>query len=565
MYFFRITALIIFLDIFLFPAFAGQSAPPLSINTVVRYLNSWLAKEEKHEKIRVGGATIIATPLVQQFYMAREFQPAWSNENGPIPQADQLIRALENIFQEGLHPEDYHLKKIKKLISGIRQGKYQRSGLLHPVRVAALDLLLTDAFFLCATHLTSGRINPQLIDERIAVVEQNHDFSKELENVLKTGCFSEKFQSMAPASAEYACLRKALADYRIIEKKTVHLHIAYDPPLKKGDRDKQRIPALRVKLGAFGDLAKTSTVDDTLFNDEVESAIRHFQTRLGLKVTGELDKATVTCLNTPIASYIQRLEINMERLRWRRYKWEQRYILVNIPAFSLEFIQNRKTVLSMRVVVGQKYSRTPIFSDKLRFIVLNPRWEIPPNILLRKKLYRIRHEPDYFEKHNIQVIKGWGKEAKEIDPKMVDWQKVRIREFYKVYRFRQASGPANPLGRIKFMFPNKYNIYLHDTPDRQLFNKELRHFSSGCIRVEKPVELAAYCLRGQRLWTRSRIEAALAAGIEQKIKLTNPISIHILYWTAWVDQYGLVHFRRDIYGRDKKIMQQFCEAFFPSF
>jgi len=203
----------------------------------------------------------------------------------------------------------------------------------------------------------------------------------------------------------------------------------------------------------------------------------------------------------------------------------------------------------MRVVVGTEYRRTPVFSDGMTYLVLCPYWHVPPNIAIQDKLPLIHKDPTYLTKQRIRVFQGWGADAEEIDPATIDWSKVTLENF--VFRLRQDPGPWNALGRVKFMFPNKFNVYLHDTPSQELFGKATRTFSSGCIRIEKPIELAEYVMQGNPNWTRKTILAALETNIEQTVPLPEPIPVHLLYWTAWVDEEGSIQFRDDIYGRDK--------------
>lgn len=524
---------------------------------VTRFLEQWVGKVPAPKKVRVGGVALYAPQLAGEFYARRDFQPAWISGNRLDPQATQMIQTLQHADRDGFRPNDYHIKKILKLFRIISEKQSKPGGKVKPVRLAALDILLTDAFFLYAAHLAYGRVNPEGLDVRLPEVEQSYYLPGYLEDALTSQSVSDTLQNLSPKHKEYFKLRDALARYREIAGQLDRLMIYPVPPLAQGERDPKRIPALRVKLATFGDLDQTTALDETLFDETVAMGLRRFQVRHGLSETGELDTQTLRWLNTPLDSYIRTMELNMERWRWMPVARKPSYILVNIPGFSLQVMERNRPVLSMRVVVGQTVRRTPIFNDRLRFIVLNPYWEIPPNILLKDKFYALKHDPDFFRRGKLEVIKGWGKKARRIDPKSVDWKKVPIKEYYQLYRFRQASGASNPLGRIKFMFPNEFNVYLHDTPKRRLFEEDVRSFSSGCIRLEKPVALAEYCLRANRIWQRKRLRAALKGKVEQKIKLTRPIPIHILYWTAWVDPENRVHFRQDIYGRDHTLNRAF--------
>jgi len=216
--------------------------------------------------------------------------------------------------------------------------------------------------------------------------------------------------------------------------------------------------------------------------------------------------------------------------------------------FKLSVIESGKAALVMRVVVGRDYRRTPVFSEKMKYLVINPSWNIPVKIAVEDILPKVRRNPDYLQRRQIKVYENWRRGAPEINPQTVDWSQVRKGNFY--FKFQKQPGPYNDLGRIKFMFPNKFAIYLHDTPARKLFRQSTRGFSSGCIRVEKPIELAQYLLQDNSQWTRAQILKTIDDGETKTVRVRQQIPVHLLYWTAWVDRQGTLHFRNDIYGRD---------------
>jgi len=284
------------------------------------------------------------------------------------------------------------------------------------------------------------------------------------------------------------------------------------------------------------------------FDGTLEAAVRRFQYRHGLKQNGKIDDRTLQTLNVPAARRVRQIELNLERWRWIPHELGRRYILVNIADFKLSVIESGKTVLVMRVVVGRNYRRTPVLSEKMKYLVINPSWNIPVKIAVEDFLPKIRRKPDYLQHRQIKVYKNWRHGAPEIDPQTVDWSQVQKDNFY--FKFQKQPGPYNDLGRIKFMFPNKYAIYLHDTPTRKLFRQSARGFSSGCIRVEKPIELAQYLLQDNSQWTRAQILKTIDNGETKSVRVRHQIPVHLLYWTAWVDSQGTLHFRDDIYGRD---------------
>ena len=329
------------------------------------------------------------------------------------------------------------------------------------------------------------------------------------------------------------------------------------PKLQKGDRN-ERVAALRSRLIVSGDFEPGNTVSDTdLFDEALEQALKGCQERHGLDVDGIVGRATLGALNVSAEDRVRQIGLNMERWRWLPQDLGERYILVNIANFELDVIEQDQLVMAMRIIVGRDYRRTPVFSDKMTYLVLSPYWQVPPTIAMKDKLPLIKKDPEYLIKENMRVFLGWGADAKEIDPRTIDWSTIDAKNFR--YRLRQDPGPRNALGGTKFMFPNKYDVYIHDTPSRELFAKATRAFSSGCIRIEKPIELAEYLLKEDPQWTRETILAAIDKRLEKTVKLSKPIILHLLYWTAWASEDGSVQFRDDIYGRDKRLNEALRE------
>ena len=308
------------------------------------------------------------------------------------------------------------------------------------------------------------------------------------------------------------------------------------------------VAALRERLRLEDDLAPAAEQDADLFDAALEQALKQFQRRHGLVADGAVSAATRAELNVPVEHRVQQLELNLERWRWLPNDLGRRHIIVNIAAFELEVVDEEAVVLAMRVVVGRLYNRTPVLSDTMRYLVLNPYWHVPRSIAAEELLPKVERDPSYLRRYKLRVFPSSGPDAREIDPTTVDWSAITPAHF--PFWLRQDPGPLNALGRVKFMFLNKFNVYLHDTPARPLFEETQRDFSHGCIRIQQPIELAVYLLRQDPRWNRDAILRALDNGVDRSVPLPEPMPIHLLYWTAWADGDGTIQFRRDIHGRD---------------
>jgi len=322
--------------------------------------------------------------------------------------------------------------------------------------------------------------------------------------------------------------------------------------MEKGERSK-RIRLVRERLAVVGYALYGSADDPEYFDDRLDNAVRQFQERHGLEIDGIVGRNTIAELNVTAGERARQIMVNMERWRWLPRDLGERHLLVNIANFEIRIFEAGDQVMSMRAIVGRDYRRTPVFTDLMTYLVINPYWNVPNSIAVKDKLPVLKENPGYLAENNMKVFEGWGADAPELDPDTIDWEDFTEETF--PFRLRQDPGPANALGRIKFMFPNKFNVYLHDTPARALFDQTVRTFSSGCIRIEQPLELAEYLLRADPGWSRPAILAAIDRSEEQTVRLPEPIRVYILYCTAWVDDDGSVQFRRDIYERDAAVAE----------
>jgi murein L,D-transpeptidase YcbB/YkuD len=529
----------------------AEDAPPLVIGPERELLRNRLEVAAGPQGLSVGSQRICCEATLLQFYQRRTFVPAWTDSTGALAVADSLVAAIQGATGEGLQPRDYHLGSIAAALARLRSPD-PGSQPLDPPCLVDLELLLTDAYLLHGSHLLAGHVNPETIDPEWRATRRQADLAGVLQAALTGGEIGLSLKALLPPQPGYARLRSALARYRQLASEGGWPIVPEGSKLRLDDPS-ERLDTLRTRLLISGDLRSAKA--------RLDQAVRRFQQRHGLDVDGVVGKQTLAALNVPVAERVKQIRVNMERWRWLPQDLGQRHILVNIADFRLDVIQDDRSVLSMAVVVGKLYRRTPVFSADMTYLVFCPSWEIPPKIAFEDKLPLIRKDPAYLEAQAIEVLQGWGADEQRIDPERVDWNRLSrqpLRNF--PYHQRQLPGPENPLGRVKFMFPNKFGVYLHDSPSRGLFSKTVRTFSSGCIRVAQAPQLATHLLAQDPRWPPERIIAAMDSGLEQTVRLPEPIRVHLLYWTAWVDEDGTVQFRTDIYDRDKRVEDAMRES-----
>jgi murein L,D-transpeptidase YcbB/YkuD len=506
-------------------------------------------------ELRAGGEPVYASLVLPKFYERRLYRPAWSDERGPTPLADDLVGALRRADLEGLRSEDYHLKGIEAALAAARAAA-KAGPTPASDRWAELDLLLTDAFLVYGAHLLAGRVNPETLSPEWVSNRRSADIAVVLEAALASEDIPGALETLVPPQYGYRRLREALARDREVAAAGGWPIIPDGATLRLADRGGP-VAALRARLRFEDDLGgggKPEEQSDTaLFDDEVERAVKMFQQRHGLAADGVVSAETRAELNVPAQRRVEQLELNLERWRWLPKDLGRRHIIVNIAAYELEVVDRDSVVLSMRVVVGRPFDRTPVLSDTMRYLVLNPYWHVPSNIAVDELLPKVRRDASYLARYKLRVFPSSGADAREIDPRTVNWWAITPAHF--PFQLRQDPGPRNALGRIKFMFLNKYHVYLHDTPARPLFEETQRDFSHGCIRIEHPIELAVYLLRQDPRWSRDTLLSALDDAVDRTVPLPEPMPIHLLYWTAWADMDGTIQFRRDIHGRDAPLLR----------
>lgn len=497
------------------------------------------------DDLSAGSERIHTQTSVARFYEDRAFELAWTSGGAISPNVGVLIEEIRQSEDEGMRPGDYHLRRIEGIVEQIRS---YRSGASVPAGLLAdLDLLCTDAFLLQASHRLGGRVDPETIDREWFANRRSRDLVRLLEEALSEANIAATLDELLPSQTEYNRLRGHLQKYRQIELSGGWPVIPGGSKMQLGDEG-ERVALLKQRLAREEYPVVGVESPEARFDEALDAAVRMFQERHGLDVDGVVGSATLRALNVSAGARARQIALNMERWRWLPQDLGQRHVIVNIAGYWLEVVENQETVLDMRVIVGRSYRRTPVFSDRISYLVFNPYWNVPPGIAAKDILPQVKQDPSYLARQNMTLFSGWGADARVVDPQTVDWSRVTATNF--PYRIRQEPGPNNALGTVKFMFPNRFSVYLHDTPARELFARSVRTFSSGCIRVEKPVELAAYLLQDQSGWASEKIRSLSGGTTEQTVRLTRPVPVHLLYWTAWVDDEGQIEFRDDVYGRD---------------
>ncbi len=527
---------------------SGPFVPPDDVESQLR-LRIEAAGSGATEAMAVGEERIRVQNLVAQYYRQNEFEPGWTGPDGPTPLVDSLLSVLRDAPTDGLRPAEYHVATIDSL-RRILQAQADAGEPMDARALADFELLCTDAFFLFGTHLHSGRVDPVELVPTWTLNRRQTDLPQHLQEALETGTLRDVLAALRPPQPAYAAFRRALARYRTLAADGGWPTVPEGPKLEQGVRD-ERVPVLRERLQVTGDFRGAVPADDSLrFDESLRRAVARFQERHGLDIDGVVGPATRAAMNVPVEDRIRQIGVNMERWRWLPQDLGNPHVMVNIADYWLKVVEEGETARQMRVVVGTRYRQTPIFSDRISYLVFSPYWHVPARIAAQDKLAEFQRDPSRVSSWGFEVFRGWGADAQAIDPSTIAWDSLSANTF--PYRLRQRPGPYNALGQIKFMFPNQHDVYLHDTPSRSLFGQAARTFSSGCIRVEHPAELATYLLRDNAGWTEERVTEAMASDTERSVVLREKVPVHLLYWTAWMEN-GRLHFRNDIYERDPAV------------
>ena len=492
--------------------------------------------------------SIASVNLLLEIYEQRDYLPTWNDQR----QIGELLAAIKTTAADGLDPSDYHLKQVELIYAELLAGRQ-----VSPAEKAVQDFILTDSLARLGYHKLFGKVNPYTFDPHWNFRRELNDIdpATALQSAIASPSLTDFLNDFFQRGWVYRNLQAALADYHQIAANGGWPVIAEGPTLKPGGSDR-RLPALARRLIISGDLAPRTAVDKlTIYDESLQKAVRHFQERHALETDAAVGPATLRALNVPVEKRVEQLEVNIERARWVLDDIEDDFVLVNIAGFRAYLLRDRKVVWETKVQVGKTYYQSPVFRDEIKYLVFNPTWTVPYSIATKEILPKIKRDPNFFASRDFDLKDNSGK---LIDSSSVDWATITARNFR--FWLVQRPGPNNALGRVKFMFPNKHAVYLHDTPSKTLFGKAARAFSHGCIRVENPFDFAEQLLGGDG-WNQQKFRQVLDTKKTKTVLLSKPLSVLLLYWTAMAKPDGTVYFFDDVYARDERIVEALDEPF----
>jgi len=538
-----------FLALFSLVLLSGCGQKTAAPDPVSQELRSILSGAVYQTVVIAGNDSLFSPEWVQQFYKDREYRPAWSIEKSVTSDADSLVAAIKESGAEGLTPQDYHLRTIDSIYRELQPG-YTGRETTAPSLWVGLDLMLTDAFLIYACHLAEGKIDRDSLEARCAVGKNGARYDSLLEASLQSHTIKQVLRSLLPQHPLYTGLKEMLASFEGLAKKGGWRSVPVGAPIKAGDSG-TRVFALRNRLWTTGDLSARTGWHTDEFDSTLADDLRAFQKRHGLEPTGIADSATIVALNVPVDKRIEQIKINLERWRWMPHDLGRKHIRVNIPDFRLVVEEAGKQTMTMRVVLGFAAWQTPVFSSAMSHVLFNVHWISPDDILSKELINYMKADSNYLRSNNMSLWRRKGDSLQQVDPHTINIKELDPKDID--FFLRQEAGPQNIMGQVKFLVPNEHSIYLHDTPYREDFPKYVRMFSHGCIRLEKPLDLAEYVLREFPTWDRERIDTIVARRVEQSLLLKHPIPVHVVYCTVWKEQSGSVNFRQDYYGLDRRL------------
>jgi murein L,D-transpeptidase YcbB/YkuD len=537
-----------------------------------KHMEHWLIEGARHV---AGEVRLRHIRNLEPFYLKRDYQPIWLDSYQLRPEALELLQLLRETAVDDWRQYGYSLETLEREMLRLSN---------IPEQATAIEVLLSDAFITYAQQALNNELLPDTgeadhptMKKVVATGSQRINDEQVIEllhEALRQNRLPDLINSLSPQHTGYRALRVELERYRNLDRSSRWAALPHDLTLKAGDRHRD-VPYLRWLLDQTGDLpagalawligdnknnnppanewpAKNTKVDlneaKFLFDGPLRDAVKSFQARNKLETTGALNEKTMQHLNIPPYQTAQRIALNMKRWRHLPSDLGERHIMVNMADFSMQLVKGGKAELEMKVIIGNLKRRTPVMTDIVRIIEIAPTWTVPPRIASSYLLPKLKRNPDYLNQKGFDVLTWKNGAPVHVSAEGINWKRYSSRHL--PYTFVQRPGKLNALGTVKFLFPNDQSIYLHDTSQPQLFDLDKRALSSGCVRVEKPRLLAEMLLKGQDGWHRGQIDQAIDHNRTSRIRLKNPLPVHLMYWTTWVDESGKLQIRDDVYHRD---------------
>lgn len=522
--------------------------PLTPIHVLISLLEQQQTIEIEGEKITSGAR------VLSGIYQQRQYSPIWTD-------SEQILTLMSNIAtidEDGLNPDDYHYRTI----IGLQQKTEQES--INQEDQANLDILMTNSLLRLVYHLKFGKVVPQKLDSNWNYKREFVDddpialFNTVLSSNLTLATYLSEQRNLGQF---HSFLKQSLKKYRDIALSGGWPIIPKGRSIRPGNRDK-RIPQIYQRLLLTGDI-QTPAPEKSVSTPEIVAGIKHFQNRHTLKSDGVVGPQTLMAMNVPVSARIDQIRVNMERLRWISPDLKDKFVLIDIAGFQAYLVENQQILWKSKVQVGKLKRQTPAFKDTITYLELNPTWTVPPTILKEDIIPKLQQGIDILGKKGLNVLT---KQGQYVDTEFIDWETVSANNF--PYMLRQPPGPANALGRIKIMFPNRHAIYLHDTPSKRNFKRSVRTFSSGCVRLQKPFELAELLLGNTDKWNKKKFDRILKSKKTSRINLPEPMPILLVYTTIDFDL-GLstenddsqITFNPDVYNRDAQVIESLNQPF----
>ena len=507
-----------------------------------------LEKSTQESPALLRGNRFLKLEEVYPFYAQRNFDPIWSAGGRLTELAYELRFELRQSQYDGLQPASYHLGLIDAFVATVEKKEAAKEVLL-PKELAELELLLTDAFFALAEHLELGKVNPERLQARWSIPRKRKALAYDslLTQASRTRELRGQLATLYPKTPSYEKGKLLLRQLEERAKGEINWKpIKTEKTIRPGDVSAQ-MPQVRERLAFWGYSAIVQRSDAKMYDSLLLQQVLAYQVDRGIKVDGILGQGTLSALNESPAQLMDKIRVNLERMRWiPEHFFQGEAVLVNVPSYHMVYRKGADTLFSTKVIVGTLKHQTPVFTATLSYLVFSPFWNIPPSIARNETLPAIRKNEGYLQRNNMEVVNAAGQ---PLSPSQVNWNAKPF-----PYLIRQKPGESNALGQVKFMFPNPNNVYLHDTPAKQLFDQEVRTFSHGCIRMQQPRDFAELLLKNKGGWTSEKVGLAMGQGKEEIVNLPYSIPVGIVYFTFLVDAGGQPRFFADVYRRDAELL-----------